>query len=340
MSGTREATHAGSWYTSSGSQLESELDGYLAKVDPIPELDYAPPVANAKAVIAPHAGYSYSGPAAAWAYAAIPTQRVKRVFLLGPSHHAYLSGVALSRFETYGTPLGDIPLCKNTISELQDSGLFSDMSPSVDEDEHSLEMHLPYIRHIFSGIEDLRLIPILVGHPDARTMGRLSEVLGRYWAEEDTFFVISSDFCHWGTRFSCTPYYPSAPHPSNPVPPVPAAYSSTSTSSAPSSPPEMVKRFDKPGTAAIWESIQYMDHEGMDLLRRPAGQGAVDAWERYLSRTKNTICGRNPITVLLHLVQHVYAGKPEAEHPEFVFVRYEQSSRCMAKGDSSNKSYV
>lgn len=75
-----------------------------------------------------HAGFSYSGPTAAWAYAAIPTTKVlvpasydgnkgtnkvfrKRVFVLGPSHHAYLTGVALSKFKSYATPVGDIPLC-------------------------------------------------------------------------------------------------------------------------------------------------------------------------------------------------------------------------------------
>jgi hypothetical protein len=83
-----------------------------------------------------------------------------------------------------------------------------------------------------------------------------------------------------GTRFSCTPYYPDAPQPVAPVPPV------TTSSASPDTPLELVKRFDKPGSAPIWQSIQYMDHEGMALLRRPAARGAVNEWERYLARTK------------------------------------------------------
>lgn len=85
-----------------------------------------------------------------------------------------------------------------------------------------------------------------------------------------------------GTRFSCTPYYPDAPHPPHPVPPV----STSSSTETLASTPELVRRFTSVGSAPIWQSIQYMDHEGMDLIRRPAEKGAVAAWERYLTRTK------------------------------------------------------
>ncbi|RSH87910.1 uncharacterized protein EHS24_000428 [Apiotrichum porosum] len=336
MSGVREATHAGSWYTSDGSQLAAELTANLSKVTPLSAPPYKPPVLAAKAVIAPHAGYSYSGPAAAWAYAAIPTAKIKRVFLLGPSHHVHLSGVALSKFASYETPVGDIPLDLQTIAELRSSRLFSDMRGSVDEDEHSLEMHLPYIRHIFQGRDDLKLVPLLVGQPSSSQRDALNTLLAKYWADEATFFVISSDFCHWGTRFSHTPYYPGATDPCHPVPPVPSGAGAAATGSLP-----ITKRYagQRPGDAPIWKSIQFMDHEGMDLLRKPARQGAVEEWEAYLARTKNTICGRNPITVLLHLIQHEYAGKPGADDVTFDFVRYEQSSKCKDGRDSS-VSYV
>ncbi|GFZ50149.1 hypothetical protein JCM24511_07904 [Saitozyma sp. JCM 24511] len=334
-SDVREATHAGSWYTSSPSQLKSELEEYLSRVHPLEGLHYDPPVQDAKAVIAPHAGYSYSGPAAAWAYASIPTSKMNRVFLLGPSHHAYIDGVALSSFKAYGTPLGDIPLDLKTIEELRKTGLFKSMSSSVDEEEHSLEMHLPYIRHIFAGRNDLQLVPILVGHPSARLLIDLSKALESYWNDPGTFFVISSDFCHWGTRFSCTPYYPTAPDPPHPVPPVPTV----EPHAASWEPPQLERRFSRLGETPIWKSIQYMDHEGIELLKRPAEEGALEMWEAYLDETKNTICGRNPITVLVSLVQHIYLKQPAAAKPAFTFVRYEQSSKVLSPRDSS-VSYV
>lgn len=74
-----------------------------------------------------------------------------RVFILGPSHHVYLDGCALSTCETYQTPIGALPLDLDTIQELRGKGAFSkDMKLSTDEDEHSIEMQLPYIRKVFA----------------------------------------------------------------------------------------------------------------------------------------------------------------------------------------------
>jgi AmmeMemoRadiSam system protein B len=74
----------------------------------------------------------------------------KRVFLLGPSHHYYLDTCALSRCKTYETPLGDLKLDLATIAELEKTGKFKHMDRSADEEEHSLEMHLPYIYKMLS----------------------------------------------------------------------------------------------------------------------------------------------------------------------------------------------
>lgn len=68
----------------------------------------------------------------------------KRVFILGPSHHHYLTGCALSKCKTYETPLGSLKLDLDTIAELHKTGQFDTMSHSVDEAEHSIEMQLPY----------------------------------------------------------------------------------------------------------------------------------------------------------------------------------------------------
>jgi hypothetical protein len=96
-----------------------------------------------------------------------------------------------------------------------------------------------------------------------------------------------------GTRFNCTPYYPNAPPPPSPVPPVAQHTQTPSTEQ-----PELIKRFSSSVSqkeTPIWKSIEYMDHEGMALLREPGAEGAVDKWEAYLARTKvsgrNMLCG-------------------------------------------------
>jgi AmmeMemoRadiSam system protein B len=104
-----------------------------------------------------HAGYSYSGPAAAWAYRSWDVSKAKRIFLLGPSHHFYLSKCALSQCDKYATPLGNLTVDRETTNQLYESGKFQWMSKSVDEDEHSLEMHLPYIYKILSKYPSLLL---------------------------------------------------------------------------------------------------------------------------------------------------------------------------------------
>jgi len=156
---TRSASHAGSWYTAEDEVLSGELSKWLNQVDDQAETY---PISGCKAIIAPHAGYSYSGPAAAWAYKSIDISNIKRVFILGPSHHYYLQGCALSKCTVYETPIGNLPIDIETVKELKETREFESMSRQSDEDEHSIEMHLPYIRKIFEG-KDISIVPVLVG---------------------------------------------------------------------------------------------------------------------------------------------------------------------------------
>lgn len=114
----------------SARSLAAELQANLSAAHPLPSLNFPPSAFNRtpRAIIVPHAGYSYSGPAAAWAFAAIPgvleaearaegtsaaeaqqsENGIKRVFVLGPSHHAYSTGISLTKFEEWETPLGGL----------------------------------------------------------------------------------------------------------------------------------------------------------------------------------------------------------------------------------------
>ncbi|KDR85037.1 hypothetical protein GALMADRAFT_313909 [Galerina marginata CBS 339.88] len=309
---SRSASHAGSWYNAEENILDAELKQWLEKVG---ETGEPYPINGCKAIIAPHAGYSYSGPAAAWAYKSIDTSSIKRVFILGPSHHFYLEGCALSKCKEYQTPIGKLALDLNTINELKATGKFESMELQADEDEHSIEMHLPYVRKVFEG-KDIQIVPIVVGAISEEVEASFGSILAPYLASEDTFFVISSDFCHWGTRFSYTYYYPE-PAPSD----TPGIRLSRNTGPSSSHP--------------IHESISRLDHEAMDLLTLPPST-AADAhnqFAKYLARTKNTICGRHPIGVLFGALSALERDK--AIKPMLKWVRYEQSSNCHSIRDSS-----
>ena len=175
---------------------------------------------------------------------------------------------------------------------------------------------------------------------------RFGELLAPYLAQDDTFCVVSSDFCHWhvspsasrplpliwlfllrrGSRFGYTSYYPSSPAPD-------AAVSSLIRLSSGSQ-----ISHDFP----IWKSISSLDHQAMDILTLPpaSGKEAHDSFASYLATTKNTICGRHPIGVLLGALAALdgSAGGQDSSPPRqamIKWVRYEQSSQCRTTRDSS-----
>ncbi|KAJ2721453.1 hypothetical protein GGI07_003966 [Coemansia sp. Benny D115] len=322
----RQATHAGSWYTEDSLKLDRELQGWLdnvpasvAQVEPPGTQTRIPVPGGVRAIIGPHAGYSYSGPNAAFAYKCINPQGVKRVFLLGPSHHVYLDKCALSQCREYETPLGNIPLDLDVMQELRTKGEWKSMSRQVDEDEHSLEMHLPYISKVFG--QSAKLVPILVGNLSPDREAYYGRLLAPYLADAENLFIVSSDFCHWGSRFRYTYYRALTPDGKQPTGRV----------------MHLGTRGGIPHGTPIWESIRRLDSDGMQAV----AQMDHRAFSRYLDETENTICGRHPIGVLLACINELY---PEGAHadetrgqqgPRLCFVKYDQSSKAVCPTDSS-----
>ncbi|KAJ3109253.1 Protein memo1 [Phlyctochytrium planicorne] len=192
------------------SKLKAELSGWLDEVPTTLTVSggTAVPVPNPllKAIIAPHAGYSYSGPTAAYAYKCIEPSAIQRVFILGPSHHVYLDGCALSTCDVYATPFGNLILDLEVMAKLKETGQFSELKPQTDEDEHSIEMHLPYLYSMLgSHVSSVKIVPILVGSINPQKEKMYGNLLSPYVEQEGNFFIISSDFCHWGSRFDYNP---------------------------------------------------------------------------------------------------------------------------------------
>ncbi|XP_003744935.1 protein MEMO1 [Galendromus occidentalis] len=252
---SRAATHAGSWYTEKENELRNQLDGWLQLVG---NATHSP----ARAIIAPHAGYRYSGSTAAFAYKQIDPDRVRKIFILGPSHHVFLEGCALSPATTYKTPLMDLTIDKEIYDELYKTGLFEEMSLGTDEDEHSIEMQLPYIAKVMERKTNgpFTIIPIMVGAISTEKEAIYGRALAKYLGREDVCFVVSSDFCHWGSRFR-------------------------------------YQHYDE-AQGDIWESISKLDHDGMKLIE----DLSPTSFASYLKSTGNTICGRHPIGVLLNSI--------------------------------------
>jgi AmmeMemoRadiSam system protein B len=147
-----------------------------------------------KALIAPHAGYIYSGSVAASAYrilSALP-QKPTRVVLLGPSHHVALKGLAAPETPFFITPLGPIPVDRDWLDTLPAQSLIlTDNLPH--QSEHSLEVQLPFLQR---ALNEFSILPLLVGNA---TSDQVAEVLQSVWGNEETFIVVSSDLSHYHT---------------------------------------------------------------------------------------------------------------------------------------------
>ena len=145
-----------------------------------------------KAIIAPHAGYIYSGPVAASAYALVAPEAdlITRVVLLGPSHRVPFVGIAAPNATQFETPLGRIDIDHRAIDSIIDFPwvLRSDRPHAP---EHSLEVHLPFLQTV---LKDFMLVPLVVGDAEPEHVGK---VIDRLWGGAETLIVISSDLSHY-----------------------------------------------------------------------------------------------------------------------------------------------
>ena len=186
----RPATQANRFYTGNPEELSKEVDSFLAVHQGQAVYN------NVAALIVPHAGYYFSGNVAASAYMSIPADKpYKRIFMLGPSHHAWLDGASVnSEADYYATPLGYVKVDRETAKKLTtDDSVFS-YKPAAHAQEHCLEVQLPFLLRRLGNVPPI--VPIIISTNDYSKLKRMAEVLKPYFTE-DNLFIISSDFSHY-----------------------------------------------------------------------------------------------------------------------------------------------
>jgi len=189
MQSTRPPAVAGLFYPEDAKALTFDVRAMLANVPfPAPHAEKIIP----KALIVPHAGYIYSGPIAATAYATLNNvaPHIRRVILLGPTHRVAVQGLALPGVEAFATPLGVVPLDVDAMQFIADLPQVT-VSPRAHAQEHSLEVQLPFLQTV---LNEFQLLPLAVGMATAE---EVAEVLERLWGGEETLIVISSDLSHY-----------------------------------------------------------------------------------------------------------------------------------------------
>jgi AmmeMemoRadiSam system protein B/AmmeMemoRadiSam system protein A len=180
----RSPAHAGTFYPAEPQALANMVDRCIRE---------APSFAvSSKAVVAPHAGFVYSGPIAGTAYRSIAARRgtVKRVVLMGPCHWHPTRTFAVPSARAFRTPLGDVPVDRTAVDALATHGLAA-VDDLPHDREHSLEVHLPFLQRLLG---DFALVPVAVGTPG---VAETSDLLGRLWGGEETLIVVSSDLSHF-----------------------------------------------------------------------------------------------------------------------------------------------
>ena len=183
---SRQPAVAGLFYPASADALAAEVRALLGHARQVSDARVP------KALIVPHAGYLYSGPVAAEAYARIAPlrNRIRRVVLLGPVHRVPVRGLALPGASEFVTPLGRVALDAEAMDAISDLHQVV-VSDAAHAQEHALEVHLPFLQTVLG---EFKLLPLAVGNATAR---QVAEVLERVWGGEETLIVISSDLSHY-----------------------------------------------------------------------------------------------------------------------------------------------
>jgi len=180
---------SGSFYPGNERQLRAELEKLF---DSVTHSDFPWAV---RAIISPHAGYTFSGSVAASAFSSIPeTFDYKNVFIIGSSHRVSFSGASVYREGYYITPLGRLKVNSDITRDLiENSNVFS-FFPQAHETEHSLEVQLPFLQFRFG--KDIPIVPIIIGSTNPATCKNIADALQPYFNKEN-LFIISSDFSHY-----------------------------------------------------------------------------------------------------------------------------------------------
>ncbi|CCH59590.1 hypothetical protein TBLA_0B07740 [Henningerozyma blattae CBS 6284] len=321
----RRATHAGSWYSNHSLELSQQLESCLSKADTMKA-----PIDKARIIVSPHAGYRYCGPTMAYSYASLNlTQNVKRIFILGPSHHLYFRNeILLSKFNQLETPLGNLTIDNELNEKLikdgkKHSNIFNYMDKDTDLDEHSLEMQYPMLLQTLNwrkiSPDKVKIIPMLVSHNTKDVDMSLGKILLPYLKDEKNLFIISSDFCHWGRRFQFTGYVSDEKELEEAIEEETEIEMLTSRSKLPHH------------KVPIWQSIEILDKHAMKVLTESANIEKYSNWKKYLEISGNTVCGANPCSVILAII----ALLKDERLIKFEWPKYSQSSKVTNVDDSS-----
>jgi AmmeMemoRadiSam system protein B/AmmeMemoRadiSam system protein A len=194
---TREAAVAGQFYPARTEALSESISRCLKP----PKITLP---GRIRALIVPHAGYQYSGPTAGQAYALLRDRTdIRRVVVVAPTHRVAFRGISIGNFSCFETPFGKIDVDTQTCAAMVAADPLFCSRPDAHYYEHALEVQLPFLQTV---LPDVQLIPLVTGQLRANDLERAADVLGRLAWQDDTLWIASSDFTHYGQMFDYLPF--------------------------------------------------------------------------------------------------------------------------------------
>jgi len=181
----KKTSVAGQFYTADAEQLSANIESYLINVKP--DCKY-----QSRAVIVPHAGHEYSGELAAKGYQYL-NKELDVLFIFAPAHRYFVETLAVSDYDMFETPIGELYTHKEYTKELTETGI-AEFNNDAFINEHSIEVQLPFIKQLMPNVN---IVPVLVGGADFKV---ISNIIKKYWENEKIGFIISSDLSHFHNK--------------------------------------------------------------------------------------------------------------------------------------------
>ncbi len=186
----KEPNVAGAFYSANSQELSHQIDSFIQQAS------ISPVAARVQAMIVPHAGYIYSGQVAAYGYKAVSQNKYTTIVILAPSHYFPFEGISVWLEGGFKTPLGVAHVDEDFAKKLIKADSRFRFLPQVFEQEHSVEVELPFIQKVFGSV--VKIVPVLMGNPDIKVCQKLAVVLdGLIGSRQDVLVVASSDMSHY-----------------------------------------------------------------------------------------------------------------------------------------------
>lgn len=203
MSTIRKSVLSGAWYPADPEELARTIDGFLDAADPA-----AAPAGRPLIAVVPHAGYVFSGPTAGKLFGLLRDKPPGRIILLAPNHRISLDRIALSGSAAFETPLGAVAVDQAAVDQLAVCEAFA-VNDRAHAEEHAVEIQLPLIQRTWPQAVP-PIVPLLVPVLPAEK-SRAAAVALTQLAAEDTLFVVSTDFTHYGPAYGFVPFTENLP---------------------------------------------------------------------------------------------------------------------------------